>query len=671
MKELFTKMTIVILAVAICFRLALFGFALQHLPPSSDEAWPALMAFHILKGEFPVVYWGQSYMGTQESFIGAALIPIFGFNILTARLYPLLFSIFFLWISYLLARKLYGQTAGIVTLALLAIPAPYLAMCGALIPPDNCLALTTLGSLAFLILADLVYGTPDQKQWWKYILLGLTLGYTFWLHILVLSYIGVTLLFLFFQNKVVWLKGNFWAGVFAFCIGSLPLLWYNATHDFATFTDVGRTADWAQSWVFFKELFGITLHFLIGLKVMLYRDNSHFVSLPGWLAFLLAAIWIGALLLAIVPRFRSLLRMAFLSIKGADGTGLLLALIAATAYMFCRSSRAGWDNVRYILPMMSALPILLAVGLARIREWSRPLFAVLLSVVIGAQAWGNLLLVRAWNDPRIVGKTLDLPDTSQLFAFLKERGIRHAYAHLWLSYRMTFESQERFICSEPYNQRYPGREVKFIDQVQAAANVAYIHHDTLRLPDDFEDNLKAIGGSYSKIQGYSFTVYYDFKPPYGPGALREISRAGWKLTANRNTEEAGKAADNNPASIWETGQAQATGMWFQADLGRLETVCKIRFDLGGNITDYPRGYKVELSKDGELWKKVLAMGDMGGNLFWEGSHPRILVKGDFFTAAFAPAQARYVRMTLTGTDRRFYWSIAELRMFGPENKTAP
>ena len=38
------------------------------------------------KGEFPVVYWGQSYMGTQESFFDAALIWMFGPGTLIIRL---------------------------------------------------------------------------------------------------------------------------------------------------------------------------------------------------------------------------------------------------------------------------------------------------------------------------------------------------------------------------------------------------------------------------------------------------------------------------------------------------------------------------------------------------------------------------------------------------------
>ncbi|MCX6997992.1 MAG: hypothetical protein NTV49_13130, partial [Kiritimatiellaeota bacterium] len=68
----------ILVAAALLFRVAFFFFALERIPLSSDEAWPSLMAMHILQGEFPVVYWGQSYMGTQESYLNAALIGLFG-----------------------------------------------------------------------------------------------------------------------------------------------------------------------------------------------------------------------------------------------------------------------------------------------------------------------------------------------------------------------------------------------------------------------------------------------------------------------------------------------------------------------------------------------------------------------------------------------------------------
>ena len=75
------------------------------------EAWPGLMAIHILKGEFPVVYWGQSYMGTQESAVQAVLIALFGPHTWVVRLYPLLFGFLLVAASVLLAARVYNRRA--------------------------------------------------------------------------------------------------------------------------------------------------------------------------------------------------------------------------------------------------------------------------------------------------------------------------------------------------------------------------------------------------------------------------------------------------------------------------------------------------------------------------------------------------------------------------------
>lgn len=143
---------VAIVAAAVLFRIGFYLFALQKLPVSSDEAWPSLMAMHMLKGEFPILYWGQNYMGTQESAIQAVWIALLGPHTWVVRLYPLLFGFLFVAASALLAARIYNREVAWLVLLLLVVPAPYLTMCSILIPPDNYLALTTLGSLSLVLL---------------------------------------------------------------------------------------------------------------------------------------------------------------------------------------------------------------------------------------------------------------------------------------------------------------------------------------------------------------------------------------------------------------------------------------------------------------------------------------------------------------------------------------
>lgn len=664
--------------LAVVFRLGFFGFALEHVPFSSDEAWPGLMALHILKGEFPVVYWGQSYMGTQESFFQAATIAVCGPTVFAVRVYALLMCLCFLLASWQLARRIGGASAGLTLLAILAVPPPYLAMNGALIPPDNYLACTTLGTWALVLVHDLAFRAAEPRRLAKFVLLGFLLGFSFWLHILVISYIGVAGLILFLRDKLICLRREAWAGAGAFIVGALPLLVYNVIHHGATFRDVGQTTSWHHSWELLQAAFTGTLPFLIGAKVMLYGDNTHFVSLPLALAWAVGGIWLAAILWALLSRMPMFLRLPLLSLQRADGVVLLATLAGAALFTFCRSSRSGWKDVRYLLPIMSALPVLLAVGLDQLRARSRWLFGGLLAALIAGQICGVALLAHAWLNPKVMAVDLELPDTRPLHRWLDDHGIRHAYAHYWIAYRCTYEAAEKSIFGEPYNERFARRanDVKFKRELDAATNVAYITHPTLRFcPDDFGALLTNIGGSYKKTPVGDFVVYHSFVPPYGSGPLRELPRAGWRATASQRPEEAVQVLDGQTDTFWESGAPQQAGMNFTVDFGTTQTVCQLYLGLGQNVDDAPAGFRVEVSDDGTTWRVVQDSSAQGAVLFWENSQPRFNVYGDHYTAAFAPTTARLVRITLTASNPRHGWGLAEVRAFapaqGPATNTGP
>nr|HMN61443.1 hypothetical protein [Anaerolinea sp.] len=61
---------IVILMVSAAWKIILL--ALDVVPLNSDEAIVGLMARHILLGERPIFFYGQSYMGSLDAFLVAA-----------------------------------------------------------------------------------------------------------------------------------------------------------------------------------------------------------------------------------------------------------------------------------------------------------------------------------------------------------------------------------------------------------------------------------------------------------------------------------------------------------------------------------------------------------------------------------------------------------------------
>ncbi|MBI5181708.1 MAG: discoidin domain-containing protein [Nitrospirae bacterium] len=150
------------------------------------------------------------------------------------------------------------------------------------------------------------------------------------------------------------------------------------------------------------------------------------------------------------------------------------------------------------------------------------------------------------------------------------------------------------------------------------------------------------------------------KREYNNEGLIAISRSGWSAKASISEEIADKAFDNTGdiSSRWTTGRPQRPGDYFELNLGDIYKIAKISMKLG-NINDYPRGYKVEASLDGAEWN-LIAKEDSARfpivSLVKEPLKPK-------FDILFYPANARYIRITQTGSHKEYGWSIAEIHVF--------
>jgi len=128
------------------------------------------------------------------------------------------------------------------------------------------------------------------------------------------------------------------------------------------------------------------------------------------------------------------------------------------------------------------------------------------------------------------------------------------------------------------------------------------------------------------------------------------NRAHWKVTASHNSQSAPLAIDGDIKTRYDTAQPQVPGMWFQIELPAATTISGLRLNAGTSFQDFPRGYKVELSDDGQTWGQPVATG--------QGSSPVT----DIF---FPPTKTRFVRIAQTGSTEGLFWSIHELNIFTP------
>src|SRR5260370_33565805 len=88
----------------------------------SDESTMGLMALHIAyRGEHPVFFYGQGYMGSLEAYIAAPLFHLFGPSTFSLRLGLVFHFTLFLIIMYFLASLLYTKRLALATLILLCL----------------------------------------------------------------------------------------------------------------------------------------------------------------------------------------------------------------------------------------------------------------------------------------------------------------------------------------------------------------------------------------------------------------------------------------------------------------------------------------------------------------------------------------------------------------------
>ena len=116
---------------------------------------------------------------------------------------------------------------------------------------------------------------------------------------------------------------------------------------------------------------------------------------------------------------------------------------------------------------------------------------------------------------------------------------------------------------------------------------------------------------------------------------------------------------------WTSGVPQQPGMWFQVELPTVQKLTEIQFTtlpVGGRSGSpaawtYPRRYQVQVSTDGTSWSTAVAEG--------EGAPGTTVI-------AFAPVDARFVRITQTGTASDAPpWSMRLLRLYvAPVNRSS-
>jgi F5/8 type C domain-containing protein len=132
------------------------------------------------------------------------------------------------------------------------------------------------------------------------------------------------------------------------------------------------------------------------------------------------------------------------------------------------------------------------------------------------------------------------------------------------------------------------------------------------------------------------------------------------ISANVNAGLTGGMTDDDLLTRWHAGREQRAGDSMTVDLGQPHQVNGAQMRLGGYVADFPRQLSIETSTDGQRWFQAWSGGT--GLMAFSAAldDPRAVT----LPFTFEPHQARLVRFTQTGTEGKYEWSVAELRVLG-------
>ncbi len=529
--------TIVLLALA--YRLILLRTTMATV--DSDQSVAGIMARHILRGERPIFFYGQSYNGALEAYLTAVVFRLLGPDDLTLRLVHTLFSVALVAQLYGLARRLYAPWVAVVAGLWLAVPAPMLVWWG------------TAAGASYIEAA--VWGTGlfliATRRWWlerprPYDLpaLGLLAGLGVWAHPMIAYYLlalAVAALPLAWRRRARFIRAlpwRVWPVAAGFALGAAPWLTYTLRHPTSGLTVLaGRPGPYALPDVLWR-LATQALPVLVGgahLSGPADQFARYIAAHPIPYALSLCAI--AYLAVRAVLSRRGLIAQARAWICGRPCSDAPLALLLVTVFALYLGSRyktLSWTtrDPRYLLPLYTCVPYVIACALpksivdsrwsivGRWRMHGKPfplarffnhglstidyrlstILAVALAInIYGAAHYGEL-------------PSSTFVNVTPLARMLVAHGDEAVYGDYWVVWQLAFESGERLIpvvtlgLTIDHNPR-GARYAPYLARAAHARRWAYILPD--RYADAFIARLRRDHVAYQRWRWGDSSLFYN------------------------------------------------------------------------------------------------------------------------------------------------------------------
>lgn len=594
----------------------------------SDEAIVGLMAKHIAEGrQWPIFYYGQPYMGSLEPTLAAFVFKLLGVGVWELKAIPLIFSLLFIYLIYLLAEEVQGERAAKVASVLAALP-PVAFMEWSLKARGGFVELVVLGTLALLITVKLCGVGRKRLGNPRFFGLSLLLGVAWWVNNQAIFYIAPIGLYLLFRFPFGLLLRRSPLALLGFILGGSPFWYANLLQEprFATFRFLsGRSQFPGETLQYLGGVITESLPILLGAKrFWTVQEVFPYAPLLGYL--LLGVSLVAALTARRVP---ALLLLTFLTIP-----------------LIFSFSSFGWltSAPRYLLPLYSVLFVLFGVAAER-GVWIIPAGVLTLSIVSNYQ--GGIVVVP--GQPFVTGEDRVATSHAELYQWLKSRNYRHIRTNYWIGYRVAFETNEQVSFSlygEPSSARIPeyedlgrsyGLDAPYIIVPSQLDELLY-QLSRLNLPVEVTNI-----GKYIAVE-----VLAEDTAAHGQQIPLEF------IDSSSRKEWLPRLTDAGLGTRWGSGRPQSPGMFVQGRFSEESELGGLEISSGFWYSDRARGLSVELM-----------LGEVESCLLFDGP------QSADFTGTLRLRLPGYrgvgLKLSQTGSHPLFDWSIAEISAFRREN----
>jgi 4-amino-4-deoxy-L-arabinose transferase-like glycosyltransferase len=653
---------LVILFIAFLLRgLTLFSPELLKVPDPSffitrprDMGIIGLMSLRVLAGEFPAFFYGQNFMGSLEAFLNSPLFLLLGASPYTLQVLPILNSVIFIFLVYLLARRVSGVRVARLTSLWLALPPVFLMKWN--VEARSHYPLTLILGTALILLTCRIITSRDRhpNQVLTMTAWGLIAGLGFWTNLLMMAYILPSAFLLWVEDKKVFFKAGFLALLGGLILGALPFLLFQGVSGWPILQVTQALGSLPATRLI--DLLTNALPILVGLVPPIRGAGRQ-----GILVYL-SGLYLASLGYFLFRQRRGLWSLLTFRRTRTDGSELLVLLLLTNLLLSLFTVFSQWlsDHCqRYLLPTYTAIPIILFTFL---REWKgrfgRWVLVLATAFLMVFHFWGNFVqdtwLVLRPQKYQVFRERLTRE--YEMAEFLQNNGYDRIYAEESIGKKAMLLGGKPLVFSDPYQEVY----LKFAELADAGQKTGFLFYGENPL---FENTLIGAGGNYRKIIiNDLYTLYGDFIPP---PASQLIPRQGW---SGKGWPESGKSADLFDSDV-DTGWSvpQVPGAALLIDMGQVNPVNRIFF-IPYSHREVPAGFQVEVSENGWQWTLVSRISAYWGPFFWSGPHPMIKVRQGRVEIAFPEVKARYLKLTLTAGDKHRNWSVAEFFVGKPRQE---